>query len=146
MPPALGEVWRHSSFYQNSEGTWLPKFMLVLGFTAGNDVVIRLLTSQATLRADQGNPCSHDLTRPGYFLGVLDANRGLGSNSWVDLRYADDIDDRAWDRTIERGVLTSVLTLQPAVLCPLLVCAMSAPDTERQQEKSFANSRQLLGC
>jgi hypothetical protein len=145
MPPALGEVWRWADFYNDRQtGEPLTKYVAVLAFTQGGDIVARLLTSQESLRSRAG--CSHDPIRPGYYLGVLDPNGRLHEQSWVDLRELEDVDPRDWDGLVRAGKLAHELNLTPAVLCEVLQCAIGAPDTTRQQQVAMYASRTQLQC
>jgi hypothetical protein len=145
MPPALGQVWRWADFYPDREtGELLPKYVAILALAQGGDVVMRLLTSQENLRSRAG--CSHDSTRPGFYLGVLDPHGRLHEQSWIDLREFDNIDQPIWDRLVGEAKLTHELDLSIDVLCEILQCAIGAPDTTRQQQIAMYASRAQLNC
>lgn len=145
MPPALGEVWRWADFYCDREtGEALPKYVAILALPQGGDIVMRLLTSQESLRSRVG--CSHDSIRPGYYLGVLDSTSRLHEQSWVDLREFDNVDQPDWDRLVRGGKLTRELSLRAEVLCEVLQCAIGAPDTTRLQQVAMYKSREQLRC
>lgn len=144
----VGSVWKHRAFYQDaSSGHGMPKYLVVLGMVNG-DILARLLTSKEGLRStNTATPCSHDQTRPGYFLGVLTPNKDpLPANSWLDLRGLDEIDGASWADLLTQNMLAPVLHLSAQVMCPLLTCAISAEDTTRRQAAALHASRQALGC
>lgn len=145
MLPGIGEIWRWAEFYRESQtGVWLPKFALVLGYTKGGDVVMRLLTSQETLRSKDG--CSHDSIRPGFYVGVIDAAGRLHEPSWVDLREFDDIEEPYWTRIVEIGQATLESRIPRQMMCDILLCAISAPDTQKIQQAAMYDARAKLGC
>ncbi|MBL8199896.1 MAG: hypothetical protein JNK40_02900 [Chromatiales bacterium] len=135
--PALqiGAIYRHREFYSDpATGELLPKFFLVLAHTPGDDIVARLLTSQAHGRRESP-PCFHGDPYPGYYLGVLGGP--LGSKSWLDLRFLGDLDDAAAAGQVRRGVLAEALRLPAAALRPVLECVAGANDTTRLQARSI---------
>lgn len=145
MLPACGWIWRWDRFYPDARtGELLPKYLLVLAHSRGGDIVVRLLTSRAALRGDQ--QCSHDDTRPGYYLGVIDPTVGLGKETWLDLREFDDVEPANWDKNVAAGALAQVAQLPNEVMCSLLLCAIGAQDTQRQQQEAMYATRAMLGC
>lgn len=145
MPPRIGEVWCWDDFYKDPDsGAPLPKFVVVLAFAASGDIVLRLLTSRETLRPQTA--CSHDSVRPGFFLGVIDPATRLNKPTWIDLRELDDVESEEWDELVADGTLTPVLQLGQAILCDALICAIGAPDTQRQQQNAMYTAREALGC
>lgn len=140
-----GEVWRHVEYYfDNDTNRWMPKFVLVLGITVGGDVVVRTFTSREHLR--ERDACSHDATRPGFFLGVVNPALGLGRETWLDLRGTDDIDLDFWNSLVQAGTLIRVCVLPQPTMCPLLLCSIGAPDTLRIQVDALYASRAYFNC
>ena len=56
--PLPGEIYRHDRFYRNEQGEWEAKYLVVLAFTAGRDVICRTLTSRRNGRPE-APPCYH---------------------------------------------------------------------------------------
>jgi hypothetical protein len=101
-----GEIYRHDAFYRNSAtGELERKYLLVLARLPGNDLVARLLTSRAHGRPEVPQ-CYHGLPYGGFYLGV--PGGPLTAKTWIDLRYLDDLDDRAAQALRERGVLSLI--------------------------------------
>lgn len=145
MLPAYGGVWKWDRFYTDeSTGEELTKYIVVLAHSRFGDIVLRLLTSQSALRGV--GPCNHDETRPGYYLGVVDPAVGLGKESWLDLRGYDDVEPETWDARVRDGVLTQVACLPNDVMCPALLCAIGARDTQKQQQAAIYETRAAIRC
>jgi hypothetical protein len=140
---APGQIYRHPSFYRDESGRWQPKYLLVLGQSIAGDIVFRTLTSKSHARPE--NPrCYHGNPRPGYFLGVLGGR--LSANSWVDLGPDNDYDSVQFQEMMELGQLELEKTLEKAVICDVLLCAVNAPDTTGYQSEAIWSSRSALGC
>jgi hypothetical protein len=130
---APGEIFRHEAFYSDGEtGELRRKYFVVLATLAGGDLVVRLLTSKPHGRPE--NPkCFLGHPYPSFFLGVPGGD--LGTKTWVDLRYLDDIDALDMRREVERGIVRPSTTLFKKGLISLLECAAAAQDTTQRQER-----------
>jgi len=138
-------VWCWDAFYTDPDtGAPLPKFVVVLAHAPGGDIVLRLLTSREALRPQTA--CSHDSVRPGFFIGVVDAASRLNKPTWIDLREFDDVEQARWDRLVRDGILTQLALIEQELLCEALLCAIGAPDTQRQQQNAMYAAREALGC
>lgn len=146
MPPSLGEIWTHKSYYRNAAGQSEAKHLLILGVSKF-DVVYRVITSVSTGRVVSPACChGHPAAMyPAYFLGAGVAPV-LPLDSWVDLQLTDDYDFLDWTKLWNAGVLLKAATLAPAILCEVLKCAANAPDTTYAQESHMMNARSTLGC
>jgi hypothetical protein len=130
-----GDIYRHERFYRDTvTGELKPKFLVFLAPTAGDDWVVRLLTSQVNLRTEDP-PCSLEYPRPGFYLGILGGPLPL--KTWVDLRGLDDVDLLEVPRLIRLGIMTRISALPAHMLVPLLECAAQADDTTRYQERAL---------
>lgn len=138
-----GEIYRHDRFYRNDQGVWQAKYLLLLAFTPGRDVIYRLLTSAPHGRP-QSPPCYHGDPYPGYFLGVPGAP--LTRPTWVDLRAADDYDSRDFGADTSNGTPSLIMKLPLTVLCAVLTCAANAEDTTREQHRALLDHKVRLGC
>jgi hypothetical protein len=138
-----GETYRHDRFYRNEQGEWQAKYLVVLAFTPGRDVIYRLLTSEPHGRPERP-PCYHGDPYPGYFLGVPGAP--LTRPTWVDLRAADDYDPDAFGADMAGGTLRLIMNLPLPVLCAVLACAANAEDTTRQQNRALLDQKARLDC
>ncbi|CAE6971636.1 hypothetical protein R69608_07649 [Paraburkholderia nemoris] len=141
--PSAGDIWLEPCHYQDDDGIWHPKYLLILAFTRGGDIVYRVLTSRSNGRPKrpacyQGDPYAS------FYLGVLGGP--LCKDSWVDLQYADDYDGRSFTKAQSAGALKLVASLTPAILCPVLACAIGAADTTKAQWIAMSNERQRLNC
>lgn len=135
----VGEIYRHSSFYADSQtGQLKTKFLLILALPNGGDVVARLLTSRYASHRLEQPPCYHGDPYPGFYLGV--PGGALSVKTWVDLRKLDDLDIDAVNGFLRKGVMTLVSTLSKEQLRPVMECAASANDTTRQQERSIRDA------
>jgi len=143
VQPTPGDIYRHTRFYQNTQGHWQTKYLLLLTHTSDGDVVFRLLTSRAYDRPEHP-PCYHGDPYPGFYLGYLGG--GLTAKSWLDLRKQDDYDGQAFIAHFNAGWLVPVLTLPLNLLCAALDCAASANDTTKQQERLMRDQRTVLNC
>jgi hypothetical protein len=141
--PLPGEFYRHDRFYRNEQGEWQAKYLVLLAFTPGRDVIYRLLTSEPHGRPERP-PCYHGDPYPGYFLGVPGAP--LTRPTWVDLRAADDYDSRDFDADTANGTLSLIMNLPLLVLCPMLTCAANAEDTTRAQHQALLDQKARLDC
>ena len=141
--PLPGEIYRHDRFYRNEQGGWEAKYLVVLAFTPGRDVIHRTLTSRRNGRPE-APPCYHGDPYPGYYLGVPGVPLTLPT--WVDLRAMDDYDSDDFDTDIANGTLQSIMTLPLPVLCAVLACTASAEDTTKQQNQALLDQRARLAC
>lgn len=142
-PPTPGEIYRHGSFYQDNDGRWLPKFLLVLAFSPARDIVYRLLTSEPHGRPTTP-PCHHGNPYSGYYLGIPGGR--LTRETWLDLRSENDYDGKyfAEDMVASRLVLTAQLSFEQH--CDALSCAARSEDATKQQSKAMLDQRAKLGC
>lgn len=115
---------------------------MVLGL-GGGDVTIRLLTSQVHGRPE-AHVCYEDDTYPAFFLGT--PGGVLQKPTWLDLRFAEDIDERDFTKRVGNGSLSHVLNVANPILCPALACAANAAATTPRQERLIWASRTSLGC
>lgn len=138
-----GEIWLDPQYYF-SDNVARPKYLVVLGI-GGGFITYRLLTSQQHGRPAQ-HVCYADQTYPAFYFGVLNANGGLGGQSWLDLRGADDIDDRQFAVLSRQGRLTLIGCVPRDLLCPALLCAANAQDTTTAQERRIYAARGMLAC
>ena len=130
-----GEIYRHEAFYIDElTGEPRRKYFAVLAPLADGDFVIRLLTSKAHGRRESPR-CFHGHPFPSFFLGV--PGRELGTKTWVDLRYLDDVDGLDVQREMRRGVVKASIVLDREPLMSLLDCAASADDTSQRQERAM---------
>ncbi len=130
-----GEIYRHSGFYVDREtGELRSKYLLLLAATRSADWVARLLTSRENGRP-RVPPCYHGDPYPGFFLGVL--GHPLNVDSWVDLRYMQDIDSDKATARIADGVFVKVGSIGDDMLCRVLECVAAAPDTTIAQERAL---------
>ena len=147
MPPASaptpGDIYRHGRFYQDSDGRWLPKFLLVLAFSPSRDIVFRLLTSEPHGRPTTP-PCHHGNPYSGYFIGVPGGL--LTHPTWLDLRSADDYDEESFAEDVADNRLALVTALPFQMLCDALSCAAGAEDTTNQQARAMRDQRAKLDC
>jgi hypothetical protein len=67
----------------------------------------------------------------------------LGTKTWVDLRYLDDVDALDVQREIQRNIVKASGVLDRHALMPLLDCAAAAEDTTQRQERAM---RDLLAA
>lgn len=141
--PLPGEIYRHNHFYRNEQGGWEPKYLVVLAFSPGQDIIYRLLTSERHGRP-QTPPCYHGDPYPGYYLGV--PGNPLTRPTWVDLRAADDYDRNDFDTDLATGALQLINTLPLPVICEVLACTANAEDTTNQQNRAMLDQRARLEC
>jgi len=141
--PLPGEIYRHDRFYQNEQGEWQAKYLVLLAFTPGRDAIYRLLTSEPHGRPERP-PCYHGDPYPGFFLGMPGAP--LTRPTWVDLRAADDYDSRDFDADAANRTLSLIIKLPPPVLCAVLSCAVNAEDTTRAQHQALLDQKARLNC
>lgn len=141
--PLPGEIYRHDRYYQNVQGEWEAKYLVVLAFTPGQDIIYRLLTSAPHGRPERP-PCYHGDPYPGYYLGV--PGNPLTRPTWVDLRAADDYDSRDFDADTASGTLSLIVNLPLSVLCAVLACVANAEDTTREQHQALLDQKARLGC
>jgi hypothetical protein len=132
--PVPGQIYRHSRYYLDDDGAPQAKYLLVLAFAPSGDIVFRLITSRSTGRP-KSPPCHHGDPYPGFYLGVLGGHLVL--ESWLDLRYSDDYDDRDFRSDLNGGLLTLVSEAPLALFHDALGCAAAADDTTRQQERAI---------
>jgi hypothetical protein len=132
---APGEIYRHEAFYTDElTGEPRRKFFAVLACLASGDFVARLLTSKAHGRPESPR-CFHGHPFPSFFLGVPGGD--LGTKTWVDLRYLDDVDALDAQREMRRGAVKASMILDRETLMSLLDCAASAEDTSQRQERAM---------
>jgi hypothetical protein len=130
-----GMVYRHDRFYVDREtGEFRRKYFVVLATTRSGDFVARLLTSRAYGRPKHP-PCFHGNPYPGFYLGVL--GRQLTTDSWVDLRFLEDLDPAEFRRLAGGGTIRSIMELTQPLLREVLDCSAAAEDTTRQQESAL---------
>jgi len=141
--PLPGEIYRHDRFYRNEQGAWEAKYLVVLAFTPGQDVIHRTLTSRKNGRPE-APPCYHGDPYPGYYLGV--PGTPLTRPTWVDLRAMDDYDSDDFDADMARGTLQFIMNLPLPVLCAVLACTANAEDTTHQQNQALLDQKAHLGC
>ncbi len=124
-----------SRFYRDRlTGEVKRKFFVVLAQLPSEDLVVRLLTSRSHGRPETPR-CYHGLPYPGFYLGVLGGR--FSKQSWLDLRYLDDLDPAPAAGLRKRAVLEHVGTLDLAMFGDLLDCAARADDTTKAQEKAM---------
>ncbi len=132
-----GEIYRHEAFYADEEtGELGRKYFIVLASLAGGDFVIRVLTSRAHGRPEHPR-CFHGHPFPSYFLGVPGGE--LGTKTWIDLRYLDDVDPLDVQREMQRDVIVLSMILAAESLVPILECAAAGEDTTQKQERAMRN-------
>ena len=141
--PLPGEIYRHDRFYQNERGAWEPKYLVVLAFAPGRDVIYRLLTSEPHGRPVTP-PCYHGDPYPGYYLGIPGAPLTLPT--WVDLRAAEDYDSDDFDADMANGTLQLIMNLPLLVLCAVLACTANADDTTKQQNQALLDQKAREDC
>lgn len=141
--PLPGEIYRHDRYYQNAQGGWEAKYLVVLAFSPGQDIIYRLLTSEQHGRP-QAPPCYHGDPYPSYYLGI--PGNPLTRPTWVDLRAADDYDRNDFDADTANGTLSLIMNLPLLVLCAVLTCAANAEDTTNQQNRAMLDQRARLAC
>jgi len=138
-----GQIYRHTKWYQDSDGTWKSKYLLVLAKTRSGDIIFRLLTSQQNARPT-APACFHGDPYPGFYLGVLGGP--LIKQSWLELCRRQDFDDLDFCTFIGSGVICLITTLAAPLLCNALECAAAADDTTNEQTRRMLDQRALLGC
>ncbi|MSQ70495.1 MAG: hypothetical protein EXR27_04270 [Betaproteobacteria bacterium] len=147
MPAALlatpGDIHRHGSFYRGNDGNWFPKFLLVLAFSPSRDIVYRLLTSEPHGRPTIP-PCHHGNPYSGYFIGV--PGGPLTRPTWIDLRSADDYDEKYFTEEMAADRLAFVVKLPFPKFCDVLSCAAGSEDTTNQQSRAMRDQRAKSGC
>jgi hypothetical protein len=132
---APGEIYRHEAFYSDEEtGELRRKYFVVLATLTGGDFVIRLLTSKPRGRPEDPR-CFRGHPYPSYFLGVPGGE--LGTKTWVDLRYLDDVDALDVRREMDHGIVHPSTSLDKERLISLLECAAAAEDTTQRQERAM---------
>ena len=136
-----GEIYRDAEFYVADSGELAAKYLLILAFPAGDNIVARLLTSRAHGRPETPL-CYHGSPYGGYFLGV--PGDPLTQKTWVDLRYLDDLDPDKFRKRTTHSIIAHVLTLPPATLCAIIDCVAGADDTTRQQERHLRDTLAAL--
>lgn len=141
--PLPGEIYRHDRFYRNEQREWQAKYLVVLAFTPGRDVIHRTLTSRQNGRPE-APPCYHGDPYPGYFLGM--PGDPMTRSTWVDLRAMDDYDSNEFGTDIADGTLQLIITLPLPVICAVLSCAANAEDTTRQQHQALLDQKARLDC
>lgn len=141
--PLPGEIYRHDRFYRNEQGAGEAKYIVVLAFTPGQDIVHRTLTSRRNGRPEEP-PCYHGDPYPGYYLGV--PGNPLTRPTWVDLRATDDYDSDDFNIDMANGALQLIMTLPLPVLCAVLACTANAQDTTRQQNQALLDLKAQLEC
>ena len=141
--PLPGEIYRHDRFYRNEQEEWEAKYLVVLAFTPGRDVIHRTLTSRRNGRPETP-PCYHGDPYPGYFLGI--PGDPITRPTWVDLRGMDDYDSNDFGSDIASGTLRLIKTLPLQVICAVLSCAANAEDTTCQQHQALLDQKARLDC
>jgi len=133
-----GTVLRHAHAYRDtSTGELNPKYLLVLArVKRSHDLVWRLLTSRPHGRPERP-ACYHGFPYPGFYLGVLAPEKGLGTKSWLDLRFFPDGDVEEIKRDITTGVLSVTCKISSPLLRDAALCVASADDTTARQETSI---------
>jgi len=143
MALRVGQIYRHAKFYVDlRSGEMEPKFLLILAAPAGDDLVVRLLTSRYAGLRPEVPPCYHGDPYAGFYLGVLGGE--LTAKSWLDLRYHVDLD--LWDvqRELQQGVLRFVMDVPAELLRPVLACAANADDTTPNQGRKIRDAMAAL--
>lgn len=138
-----GQIYRHAQFYKNRDGKWDPKFLLILAWAPGGDIVFRLLTSRAHGRPEHP-PCYHGDPYPGFYLGHLGGS--LSAKSWLDLRIREDYDVDAFAADMADKHLAYEMTLPTETMCAALDCAANAEDTTTQQASRMRDQRAATNC
>jgi hypothetical protein len=141
----IGDIWTDPCWYKDDDGECQPKHFAILAL-GGGDITVRLLTSR-----NYGRPkaprCDHDDWYASFFLGVIDpSNVHLDKESWLDLKYAADIDDRFFAAQARNGNYQPLGSIPEPLLCDALLCAATAPDTRGSQSKRIYASRHAIGC
>ncbi len=132
---APGEIYRHEAFYSDeATGELRRKYFVVLAALTGGDFVIRLLTSRSHGRPEDPR-CFHGHPYPSFFLGV--PGEDLGTKTWVDLRYLDDVDALDVERDVRRNIIRLSTNLGKDTVISLLECAAAAEDTTQRQERAM---------
>lgn len=133
-----GSILLANDFYVDvATGQLLPKYLLVLAHARrSGDIVWRLLTSRAHGRPETP-ACYHGDPYPGFYLGVILPEEGLGKKTWLDLRALDDGDLGEVRADLASGKLRYVCGLGGGLLRPACLCAAAADDTSTEQEASI---------
>lgn len=130
-----GEIHYHRHFDVDPETReFRGKFLLVLAVLPGGDLVARLRTSRQHGRP-RTPPCYHGDPYPAFYLGTLGGP--LQKDSWLDLRYLDDLDARDIERHATAGICSHVVTLEANMFRAAADCAASANDTTCLQERAI---------
>lgn len=138
----VGDLFLNSRHYIDPQsGEFMPKYFVILAFTPGEDLVVRLLTSQPHGRREKP-PCSHSDPYPSYFFGVLGGR--LAAKSWLDLRNHPDLESIAVERKLKAATIEFVLKLEMRQLTAAMECAAAAPDTTKQQETCIRDALSLV--
>jgi len=141
--PLPAEVYRHDRYYRNEQQEWEAKYLVILAFTPGRDVIHRTLTSRRNGRPE-APPCYHGDPYPGYFLGI--PGDSVTRPTWVDLRATDDYDSNDFDAAMANGTLQLTMTLPLPMICAVLSCAANAEDTTWQQHQALLDQKAQLNC
>lgn len=137
-----GAIYRDDAFYVDAQsGALKTKYFVVLAAPPKGDVVIRLLTSQASSRPEVP-ACNHGPPYPSYYLGVPGGR--LGKKTWIDLRTCDDIDPIDATRRMQKALLHAEGHIAPAILRLAMACVAGAQDTTTHQEKLIRDALAAL--
>jgi hypothetical protein len=137
-----GDILRHTQFYADTEtGELKAKYPLVLAMPTGGDVVVRLLTSRQHGRPESP-PCYHGMPYPSYFLGI--PCQPLSKNTWLDLRYLDDLDPDDLLKLVRKNIISLDGSLPKPVLISAMDCAANADDTTRQKSRLIRDALAAL--
>ena len=142
----IGDIWTDVCWYKREEdGRCMQKHFAILAL-GGDDVTIRLLTSKSAGRS-KAPRCYHGPPYASFYLGVIEPGSvDLGKESWLDLRYANDIDDRDFVKLFSSGDVFRLGAIPDPLLCDALLCVATAPATRPLQSKRIYSSRHALGC
>lgn len=139
-----GQIYCHNRFYKNNKtGEWQRKYLLVLAFSPGGDIVFRLLTSRVCGRSATPR-CCKDAPYHSFYLGYIGGP--LTTDSWLDLRQQDDYDNIEFLKNIDYGDIQFITSLNRDLLCSALECAANADDTSQQQARWMWDIRTKLSC
>ncbi|MGA9827461.1 MAG: hypothetical protein WBQ57_03855 [Rhodanobacteraceae bacterium] len=136
-----GEIYRDARFYVAVTGEPKAKYLLVLATPKNDDIVARLLTSLPRGRPETP-PCYHGAPYGGYFLGIPGAP--LTQETWVDLRYLDDLDPDDFRKRETKGILSRVARLPVDLLREILRCVAEDDDTTRQEDRHLRDAIDAL--
>jgi len=130
-------IFNPHAYIDPATQTYRAKYLLILAYAkGGHDLVWRLLTSRSHSRPEQPK-CYHGLPYPGFYLGVISPKHGLGTKSWLDLRFFPDGDLKEIRRDVNSGILRHTCSIEHRLLKEAALCVAGADDTSAIQESSI---------